>query len=639
MRQTWPRAGRIGLVLCGLLLAAGCVPHTPDVRHITRAEVYFEPIPDAEIARPAKSVPQAVPWRSVALPYDESRRETMGLSPAGPDHSVRLWVRLPAQTVPTDELLPLAVHYAAYSGPIRAANVYVAGERIGGTDPEVSSNWNRPAMFVLPAQVTHVGESARIVIAFNCVVGVLPCAAPTLYVGPQRQVERRHEWQRFLRNDGPRIGSIAMLMLGLFALLFWLGRPRELVYPLFALASLIWALRTLHYHLAFYPGDGRWFWWMTENSMSWLMVVVYVFAFRLHDERHPYIERGLLLVAIGWSVATMPGLGLDGWAPAFLTHVMRAVIAVGVTVLISISSLKSRSREHLLLAIGLWICIGMGIHDILLLGWYIDFERTFLLPYGAMFLFAAFLYAIVRKYAAAIAAVETVNASLEERLSARQAELQVSYEKLRLIERQQAETAERQRLMREMHDGLGSSLMSSLVMVEQGKLAQSDIVQVLRECVDDLKLTIDSLEPIGDDLLTLLATLRYRVGSRLEAARIKLEWRVTDLPPLPWLNPTASLHILRILQEALTNIVKHAHASTIRIETAADNETVFVRVMDDGRGFDPAAIDSPSAAGGGGRGLLNLRRRAVQIGGRIDIRSGAAGTTVELSLPRLQAGR
>ena len=619
------------------LLAAGCAPRTPDVQRVTTAEVYFEPIDAGDVRRPAIAMPQASGWQRVTLPYAESRRDVLGVPGTAASQHVRLWVRLPPQIAPTEALQPLAVHYSAYMGPIVAANVYLDGERVGGIDPDVSSNWNRPTMFLLPPQATRVGHPVQVVLAFNCVVGALPCGAPSVHVGQQREIERLYEWQRLLRIDGPRIGSIAMLMLGGFALLFWFGRRREVVYPLFALASLIWALRTLHYHLAFYPGSYDWFWWMTVNSMSWLMVVVYVFAFRLHDERHRYIERGLLALAIGWSIASMPGLGLNGWTPGYLTHVVQTAIGIAVTVLISISSLRSGSREHLLLAVGLWICIGLGIHDMLLQGWYIGFERAFLMPYGAMFLFAAFLYAIVRRYAAAIAEVEHVNASLEQRLTQRQAELAVSYEKLRLIERQQAETAERQRLMREMHDGLGSSLMSTLVMVAQGSFAQADVAQALRECVDDLKLTIDSLEPIGDDLLTLLATLRYRVGSRLEAAGIKLEWRVTDLPPLPWLNPTSSLHVLRILQESLTNIVKHADAKTIRIETAADNDSVVVRVTDDGRGFDVACMPGGATGQGGGRGLLNLRRRSAQIGGQIDITSSARGTVVELRLPRQQA--
>ncbi len=69
-----------------------------------------------------------------------------------------------------------------------------------------------------------------------------------------------------------------------------------------------------------------------------------------------------------------------------------------------------------------------------------------------------------------------------------------------------------------MHDGLGSSLLSAMVAVEQGSMPQDQVVTVLRECVDDLRLVIDSLEPVGHDIVSLLATMRYRLGKRLRSA-------------------------------------------------------------------------------------------------------------------------
>jgi signal transduction histidine kinase len=65
-----------------------------------------------------------------------------------------------------------------------------------------------------------------------------------------------------------------------------------------------------------------------------------------------------------------------------------------------------------------------------------------------------------------------------------------------------------------MHDGLGSNLMSALVLAEQGRLSRDAVAGLLRECLDDLRLVIDSLEPIGNDLVTLLALLRHRLARR-----------------------------------------------------------------------------------------------------------------------------
>ncbi|HEV8692025.1 MAG TPA: ATP-binding protein, partial [Ideonella sp.] len=199
--------------------------------------------------------------------------------------------------------------------------------------------------------------------------------------------------------------------------------------------------------------------------------------------------------------------------------------------------------------------------------------------------------------------------------------------RLREVEREQALLIERQRLMRDMHDGLGSTLMSSLVLAEQGKLQQDALAALLRECVDDLRLVIDSLEPIEHDLVTLLASLRHRLGRRLEAAGLAMRWEVDDLPPLPWLNPPDALQVLRIVQEVLTNVLKHAAAHTVRISTSLRGGHVQVLIEDDGLGFEAA---SPN----GGRGLRHLVQRAARLGGRLVIDSAPGrGTQVTLDLP------
>ncbi len=90
------------------------------------------------------------------------------------------------------------------------------------------------------------------------------------------------------------------------------------------------------------------------------------------------------------------------------------------------------------------------------------------------------------------------------------------------------------------------------------------------------------MEPVETDLLLLLATLRFRLQPRLESAGIRLRWDVRDVPPLPWLDQRHALHILRILQEAFTNAVKHADAGEITVATDHRGDAVYVRVSDNG---------------------------------------------------------
>jgi signal transduction histidine kinase len=272
--------------------------------------------------------------------------------------------------------------------------------------------------------------------------------------------------------------------------------------------------------------------------------------------------------------------------------------------------------------------MAFGSYDWLLQNNYVSIEGAYLGSYSNIIAFLIFTYIMFRRYVTAIDDVERVNASLEARLQAREIELTESHRLLREIEQREALNQERQRLMQDMHDGLGSSLVSALRVIERGKLNEADVAQVLKGCIDDLKLAIDSLEPVEADLLMLLGTLRFRLGPRLESSGIELCWAVEHVPPLAWLDPASALHILRIVQEAFTNIVKHTGATQISVATHLTEEEVAVAITDNGRGFNVE-----EALKQRGRGLNNQRLRAAAIGAEIVFESSCYGTCLTLLLP------
>jgi signal transduction histidine kinase len=206
-------------------------------------------------------------------------------------------------------------------------------------------------------------------------------------------------------------------------------------------------------------------------------------------------------------------------------------------------------------------------------------------------------------------------------------ELRRQQQRLVEVERERSVLLERQRLMRDMHDGMGSALLASLAVVEQGQLDAKGVAALLRECVDDLRLVIDSLEPMGHDLATLLATLRYRLGGHLEASGITLDWQVQDLPALTWMGPTEALQVMRIVQEVLANVIKHAQAKRVGVTASLVGDHVEVCISDDGAGFDTSAAST-------GRGQRFLAQRSVALGGDLQVVSRpGSGTLVRLRLP------
>jgi len=195
------------------------------------------------------------------------------------------------------------------------------------------------------------------------------------------------------------------------------------------------------------------------------------------------------------------------------------------------------------------------------------------------------------------------------------------------VERDRTLLLERQRLTRDIHDGLGSALTSALSAAEHGDFNRADMAALLRECIDDLRVVIDSLDPIDHDLVAVLASLRFRLGRRLQAAGVQLDWQMADLPALPWMGPSEALQVMRIIQEVLSNIVKHAAARHVSVSASQAGAEIEVAIVDDGRGFDAAAAPP-------GRGMRFMAQRAAALHGalRVDSTPGH-GTQVRLRLP------
>jgi signal transduction histidine kinase len=245
----------------------------------------------------------------------------------------------------------------------------------------------------------------------------------------------------------------------------------------------------------------------------------------------------------------------------------------------------------------------------------------------AALLGAAGWLAVVR-FVETLNAAELLNIDLEALVRERTAELQAQFERVRDLERRQTIAAERERLMRDMHDGVGGHLVSMLAMIEADRRHPGDLAIVVRDALDDMRLMIDSLDPVDDDLNAVLAMFHDRLGPRLRAAQVQLSWDVDVLPAVPGLTPARVLHVLRMLQETVTNAVRHGRAGSLWISASSGEEGVTIRVRDDGCGFEPDAA-------GGGRGLKNLQRRAAEIGAALAIDSApGAGTTVTLRLAR-----
>jgi signal transduction histidine kinase len=498
-------------------------------------------------------------------------------------------------------------------------------------------NWNRSQYAVIPAAMLHVGDN-EIEIQQRAYWWELGWLAP-IRLGSEDAL--RPVWQRrvFWQNDLVRLLGACTGAIGVFMLGVWLGRRRDTTYFWFGCASLLWTAISLDYYAPQAPVAPRLWEQFIESSQVLRGVLMFMFVLRYCRRRLPLVETLAWLYFLVGAVAIfgdfMPDYAIDPW---YLTVLAASLYFFFLLVR---EGLRQSRLEGLLLAVAGIAQIALSGYDLWLFSENTWTDRVYLAHFSApLYLFVVGTI-LIRRFVESLNAYEKLAGVLEQRVGEKAAELERNYEQLVEARRNEALALERTRIMSEMHDGIGSQLTMALSLVRRmdreadPRLAGEDgqVATVLRESIEDLQLIIDSLEPVENDLLTVLGTLRYRLQDRLGKGGIELQWNVVDLPPLPMLTPHSVLSILRIVQEAFANCLKHSGASRIAVTTGLKgepglDETAHIGIVDNGRGID--------ASRGAGRGLENMRRRAAALGGQLKILSQPGRMEVLLEFPTLR---
>ncbi len=197
---------------------------------------------------------------------------------------------------------------------------------------------------------------------------------------------------------------------------------------------------------------------------------------------------------------------------------------------------------------------------------------------------------------------------------------------------------ERERLSRELHDGIGQSLLAvklSLDMIEingdgRATVKCADVSAIKRELVkiiDEVRDVAAALRPSVFDRLNLSETIRDDVKRLERTSGIRITIDTSDVGEL---STQAKHNAYRIYQESMTNILKHASATSVKINLAVQGNLLALEITDDGKGFDAAQIDRE----GSGLGLAIMRERAALLGGTLVIRTApGSGTSILAEVP------
>lgn len=184
--------------------------------------------------------------------------------------------------------------------------------------------------------------------------------------------------------------------------------------------------------------------------------------------------------------------------------------------------------------------------------------------------------------------------------------------------RKRAIFEERERLTRDIHDGVGGQLLGLLLKLRTGDLPKETITRDLQDGINDLRLVVDALDHTGNDLSRALTAFKERADNQLDAAGLNLKWTQQDPLAYEPQSRDAVLHLYRLLQEALNNVIRHAKASEVHVDIQINKEgTLQISVLDNGIGRDETVK--------AGHGTLNMQRRADLLGAKLETGKGIDG--------------
>jgi signal transduction histidine kinase len=599
----------LALLLGVLLPLAGHAEQTQSIRRIelTRGERGAFPAADA-------------PWLANGLPMRWTSR----------GGRTGLWLRYTfnLQAAPQDGWSILFERLA------NGGTVYLNGKMVADIpldSDRLHVHWRRPHLVNLPSEYLRAGEN-QVQVFTSYGVGVHGIGG--IDVGPTAELQPVYGGQFFISHT---LRWISLLLTCLLAIGFgalWFRRRSESLFGSLALISAFWALRSLDLAFESLPADMRlWTRGAFYVGTAAFTALATITMWRQSGRRRRTAEIGLVvLAALGPLLFAIWGDTFDITAGAAWQAVMLGLLGIGLLALAG-QALATPTFTVKGIALALALALAAAVHDFLVYVGVLPYGSPELLNIATPVLLIALGAALIDRFVRSLADVEKTNTELESRIHEREQLLKRNFDRLRESERVKASAQERQRIMQDMHDGLGSQLLSSLMLVERGALTNEQVAQILRESIDDMRLAIDALAAENSDLLSALGNMRYRMEPRLRAAGMELQWDARGLPEEVDIDPDAVLPVLRIVQEALTNAMKHSRARAVRVtlgvDDRGDSQLLTIRVTDNGRGM-------AAGAGGSGRGMLNMRNRAGKIGATLKFETvPGAGTMILLRLPLL----
>lgn len=505
-----------------------------------------------------------------------------------------------------------------------SVDVFLNEERIGGDTyrpGRYTTSWNHPRLVNIQnaswnerANVVHIrfqtsyfgGTFGKIV--FGKTQTLTPLWEDTLF--------KRIDINSWLQLLGILVTALATIL--------WLTRRHDTTYLLLAGMAISWTVLTTH--MVVYYNLIEYRYWLPLVHLS---LIVFTFTYfkllsKLNDFDNPWLRKLVLIWFVCALIWNQFGVYTYWWIGTYVLHGVGSLFLVFLFCRIIHKALFTRDRLAIAISITLAVQLAFIAHDfaLVMLTTSTEWETgVYFTQFAFPLLMIVFMGILLERFRSALFLAENLNRELEAKVEVSRQVIEQSYAQRRQLELEQATEKERVAIYRDLHDDVGSKLLSIVHAGRDNKLGD-----LARSALESLRSAVSKANSEKLLLADLLTAVKEETQLRLEGSGHKFSWQQPEKLPKSIISADKVFNINQVFRELVSNIIRHANADDIIIKFSINDQLLTFNLQDNGVGFDSSNIP--------GNGLNNIKDRIREIGG--DIRwheSNESGVNLTIDIP------
>lgn len=527
--------------------------------------------------------------------------------------------------------ISLAIESITHSGRVFINDELLWQDTI--TAKSASRSQYHPRIWNLPASSLKQGQNTLWIQTYGSITQ--NSGIGHVIIGTDEEVKPKYNIWRLEMSLLVQLSAMINVVIGVLYFLSWLANRKEKAFFWIAVTCFGWVIYSAFYlRTEAIP-------YLTPITMDRLQNICFCLytvsgclgAWYFANRTFPRINIFFIIYSIAaiFCIAFSPVEYLS--QVIFVFFNIAVFIFIGKCATYPFIAYKAKLPETYIIAVIYVIYIPIAFHDAHFM---ITMEGHPLSPYSAPLTTLAMGAVLALRIARHKKQIERFNQTLSEKVQQAEQKLTSSLGQQHSLALENARLQERINLSHDLHDGLGGSIVRSILLLEQNnQVEKPQVLSMLKLFRNDLRQVIDSGSSIDTKVpqtpIDWGAPIRHRFVQLFEELDIKSKWQF----PTTWITPPTAaqcLNLTRVAEETLTNILKHSQATEVVIALTESENQLILHIEDNGIGFDPTLVERGLHVG-----LHSMKTRISRIGGQFKIDSQAGSTVVQAILPRVKA--